>query len=118
MSNSNIIERMSDLDVQIGARVRKYRLQAKMSQKDLGSKIGCSFQQVQKYETGSNHISAPRLILTAEALGVPPGLLISGVEGVSEDLARLNNPVVQLAIGLPVEKQHFAVKMLRHLLDL
>lgn len=118
MSHEKINARMSNLDVQIGARVRKYRLQSHMSQKDLGSKIGCSFQQVQKYETGTNHISAPRLVLVGEALGISPGVLIAGVEGVSEDLKSLNNPVVQLALKLPVEKQHFAVKMLRHLVDL
>ena len=58
-------------DVEIAKRVRTLRLQRGMSQTELGGVLDVTFQQVQKYETGSNRISAGRLQQIAEALGVP-----------------------------------------------
>ena len=49
------------VDVQVGQRLRLARILAGISQGDLGDGIGISFQDVQKYETGENRISASRL---------------------------------------------------------
>lgn len=54
----------------IGARLRKRRNFLGLSQSELGERIGMSFQQLQKYETGFNKISASRLVDICEALGV------------------------------------------------
>jgi transcriptional regulator with XRE-family HTH domain len=59
-------------DAEIGRVVRAQREQLRLSQADLAERIGVSFQQVQKYENGSNRISIGRLTRIAEALGVPP----------------------------------------------
>lgn len=56
------------IDALIGERVRSHRLRAKMSQSGLGEALGVSFQQIQKYETGSNRIGCGRLLKIAEVL--------------------------------------------------
>lgn len=58
-------------DEKIGARIRLARLQRGLSQGDLGNSLALSFQQVQKYEKGVNHVSAVRLCRIAWLLGVP-----------------------------------------------
>jgi transcriptional regulator with XRE-family HTH domain len=58
-------------DAEIGQRVRALRLQRGLSQTELGQLISVTFQQVQKYEKGTNRISAGRLQRIAEVLGVP-----------------------------------------------
>jgi transcriptional regulator with XRE-family HTH domain len=55
----------------VGARLRARRLEVELSQQELAKRIGITFQQVQKYESGSNRISAGRLKDISEALGVP-----------------------------------------------
>jgi transcriptional regulator with XRE-family HTH domain len=59
-------------DAEIGRLVRAQRRQVRLSQTDLAERIGVSFQQVQKYENGTNRISISRLTRIAEALAVPP----------------------------------------------
>src|SRR5215207_5351468 len=58
-------------DVLAGIRVRLRRKELGLSQTDLANRLGITFQQVQKYEKGTNRISASRLQATATALGVP-----------------------------------------------
>ncbi len=58
-------------DAEIGKRVRTLRLQRGMSQTELGDLLEITFQQVQKYENGSNRVSAGRLQRIAEILDVP-----------------------------------------------
>jgi transcriptional regulator with XRE-family HTH domain len=57
-------------DVHVGRRVRMRRMMLGMSQEKLGDALGITFQQVQKYEKGTNRISASRLQRTAEVLHV------------------------------------------------
>jgi transcriptional regulator with XRE-family HTH domain len=59
------------IDVHVGNRVRLRRLRIGMSQEKLAERLGLTFQQVQKYEKGSNRVSASRLFEMAEILGVP-----------------------------------------------
>jgi transcriptional regulator with XRE-family HTH domain len=56
------------MDGQIGLRIRHIRVQQKISQSDLGEKLGVSFQQVQKYEKGMNRLTLSRAIDLAKAL--------------------------------------------------
>ena len=57
------------IDVHVGARIRLRRTLLGMSQEKLGECLGLTFQQVQKYETGQNRISASRLHRAATVLG-------------------------------------------------
>lgn len=59
------------VDRHVGNRVRMRRLLVSMSQEKLGELLGITFQQVQKYEKGSNRVSASRLYQIARVLGVP-----------------------------------------------
>jgi transcriptional regulator with XRE-family HTH domain len=59
------------IDVHVGSRLRMRRQIISMSQEKLGELLGITFQQVQKYEKGTNRISASRLFYAAKILGVP-----------------------------------------------
>ena len=58
------------IDAYIGARMRERRLALEMSQDQLGRELGVSFQQIQKYESGKNRVSAARLFDICKALNV------------------------------------------------
>src|SRR6266576_4882651 len=60
------------IDKHVGSRVRMRRMMLSMSQEKLGDALGLTFQQVQKYEKGTNRIGASRLQQIANILKVPP----------------------------------------------
>src|SRR5229473_2721107 len=66
------------IDVYVGARMRLRRIQLGLSQGALASKIGVSFQAVQKYESGDIRISASRLYDVAQVLEVSPAFFFEG----------------------------------------
>ncbi len=59
------------IDILIGKRIRHRRIAMGLSQKELGSYLGVSFQQIQKYEKGFNRVSAGCLLKIAQKLEVP-----------------------------------------------
>ncbi len=68
-----------ELEKQIGARLRLARKQKGISQRELGSALGVTFQQVQKYELGSNRLSLSKSIAAARALDVDPSYFFEGL---------------------------------------
>jgi transcriptional regulator with XRE-family HTH domain len=66
------------IDVYVGGRMRLRRIQLGLSQGALASKIGVSFQAVQKYESGDIRISASRLYDVAQVLEVSPAFFFEG----------------------------------------
>ena len=66
------------VDVHVGRRVRHRRWMVGMTQQQLGDIVGIKFQQIQKYETGMNRISASRLWDIAQALGVSISFFFEG----------------------------------------
>jgi transcriptional regulator with XRE-family HTH domain len=70
----------NQIDVLVGRNVRLHRLHAKLSQTALGEKIGVTFQQVQKYERGTNRVGASRLTQIATALDVPITAFFEGMK--------------------------------------
>src|ERR1035438_3208879 len=58
-------------DIELGKRIRLRRVEQKISQAELGDKLGVTFQQLQKYEKGVNRVGAARLQQVATALDVP-----------------------------------------------
>ena len=68
------------VDVHVGMRVRHRRWLIGMTQQQLAEKVGIKFQQIQKYETGANRVSASRLWDIAEALDVPVAFFFEGIE--------------------------------------
>ena len=67
------------VDVYVGARLRMRRTMLGISQSKLGELLGVTFQRIQKYEKGSNRISASRLQHTARVLEVSPSYFFEGV---------------------------------------
>lgn len=59
----------NDIDLLVGKKLRKLRLEAGLTLQDLAQQIGVSHQQLQKYETGANRLSVGMLPVVAEALG-------------------------------------------------
>ena len=72
-------------DKYVGSRVRMRRLMLAMSQEKLGEKLGLTFQQVQKYEKGTNRIGASRLQHIAQILKVPVSFFFEGVSGAKQN---------------------------------
>jgi transcriptional regulator with XRE-family HTH domain len=66
------------IDRHVGARVRMRRMMIGMSQERLGEALGLTFQQVQKYEKGTNRISASRLQQISETLNIPLAYFFKG----------------------------------------
>jgi transcriptional regulator with XRE-family HTH domain len=58
------------IDAHVGERIRKRRTELGLTQEELGAGLGISYQQVQKYETGANRISAGRLFEISTALDI------------------------------------------------
>jgi transcriptional regulator with XRE-family HTH domain len=65
------------IDKAIGGRLKLYRQRANLSQTALGRHLGVSFQQVQKYENGTNRISAASLMKIARFLSISTGDLLA-----------------------------------------
>lgn len=72
------------VDIHVGKRIRHRRWMIGMTQQQLADKVGIKFQQIQKYETGMNRVSASRLWDIAETLGVEISFFF---EGLSEGAA-------------------------------
>jgi transcriptional regulator with XRE-family HTH domain len=68
------------IDVHVGQRIRMQRRTVGMSQEALASALNLTFQQVQKYERGTNRVSASKLYRAAQILGVPVGFFFEGLE--------------------------------------
>ncbi|WP_370401912.1 helix-turn-helix domain-containing protein [Sulfitobacter sp. JB4-11] len=68
------------VDIHVGKRIRQRRWLAGMTQQTLAELVGIKFQQIQKYETGTNRVSASRLWDIADALGVNVAYFFEGLE--------------------------------------
>ena len=82
------------IDIYVGGRMRLRRIQLGLSQGALASKIGVSFQAVQKYESGDIRISASRLYDVAQAMEVSPAFFFEGYPDgiVAKNIAQENSP--------------------------
>ncbi|MBV2358305.1 helix-turn-helix domain-containing protein [Thalassococcus sp. CAU 1522] len=76
------------VDVHVGKRIRHRRWLVGMTQQQLAEQVGIKFQQIQKYETGANRVSASRLWDIADALSVPVSFFFEGIENESETPAK------------------------------
>jgi transcriptional regulator with XRE-family HTH domain len=69
------------IDIHVGSRIRLRRTMLGMSQEKLGEALGITFQQVQKYEKGTNRVGASRLQNIAAILGVPVSFFFEDAPG-------------------------------------
>jgi len=87
------------IDMHVGARVRAVRLQRGLSQSALARQLGLSFQQLQKYETAANRISASTLYTISRALEVEPYYFFDGLNDASysPEMMELDLEAVRIA---------------------
>ncbi|GLQ05202.1 helix-turn-helix domain-containing protein [Sneathiella chinensis] len=71
------------VDVHVGSRVKLRRRLLGISQEKLGHELGLTFQQIQKYEKGTNRIGASRLFQLSQILDVPPSFFFDDMAGES-----------------------------------
>ncbi len=75
-----VVKRFGVVDAHVGRRVRERRREIGMSQGKLGNALGVTFQQVQKYEVGTDRVMASRLWDMANILEVDIGYFFEGIE--------------------------------------
>ncbi len=99
------------IDILIGKRIRHRRISMGLSQKELGSYLGVSFQQIQKYEKGFNRVSAGCLLKIAQKLEVPISFFYADIatkENLSTHAAHYDQETYS-------EKEHSLLKNFREL---
>lgn len=74
------------IDIHVGSRVRLRRMMTGISQEKLGEHLGITFQQIQKYEKGTNRIGASRLQSISNVLQVPVSFFFDGAPGPSGEI--------------------------------
>ena len=88
----------NDIDRLVGDRIRQRRILMGLTQDQLGASLGISYQQIQKYETGANRVSAGRLYLIAQRLEVKPGWFFDPVSSELGDIDLTENQSSRLLI--------------------
>lgn len=91
------INKATDTDRHVGARIRERRIMLGLSQQQLADLVGVTYQQAHKYERGINRISAGRLHTIAQHLGVPVGYFYEGLDDVAEPLSSTSRQCLELA---------------------
>jgi transcriptional regulator with XRE-family HTH domain len=82
-----VVKMKHPVDVHVGKRIRHRRWQVGMTQQQLADAVGIKFQQIQKYETGMNRVSASRLWDIASALDISIGYFFEGTEQSADGVA-------------------------------
>ena len=100
-----------NVDIHVGKRVRHRRWMVGMTQQQLAEKVGIKFQQIQKYETGTNRISASRLWDIADALSVPVEFFFEGLRdsGKREEIPGLPGDLMSDREALELVRSYYAI---------
>lgn len=101
-------ERPNPVDIHVGGRVRLRRTMLGMSQEKLGEAIGLTFQQVQKYERGTNRIGSSRLFELSKVLDVPIPFFFDEMPPEVAGKARRTRPGLAEAAGPAYETETLA----------
>lgn len=86
------------IDRHVGTRIRGRRVGLRISQTKLGQSIGVTFQQIQKYESGTNRVGASNLFKIAKALSVEVAFFFEGMG--SEEAMAIPMPETGMVVGL------------------
>lgn len=115
------------IDVHVGARIRLRRNMLGMSQERLGESLGITFQQIQKYEKGTNRVGASRLQAIARILSVPVAFFFEDAPGREPGAGMAEEPsdyvaeVPNTAEGMQLNRAFVRIsdpKVRRRILDL
>jgi len=99
------------VDVHVGKRIRHRRWMVGMTQQQLAEKVGIKFQQIQKYETGMNRVSASRLWDIADTLGVSVSFFFDGLSGgaTPDDAGALPQDLMADKEALELVRSYYAI---------
>jgi transcriptional regulator with XRE-family HTH domain len=97
------------VDAHVGKRIRHRRWMVGMTQQQLADKVGIKFQQIQKYETGMNRVSASRLWDIAESLGVTIGFFFEGLDDAREAQNAGENDIMADREALELVRSYYAI---------
>jgi transcriptional regulator with XRE-family HTH domain len=100
------------VDVHVGKRIRHRRWLVGITQQQLADAVGIKFQQIQKYETGMNRVSASRLWDIAEALSVPVSFFFEGLGEESLQSAsekEVQNDILKDKEALELVRSYYAI---------
>ncbi|MBZ7924389.1 helix-turn-helix domain-containing protein [Ensifer adhaerens] len=89
----------NEVDVIVGRNVRRIRNMLGMSQETLATKLGLTFQQVQKYEKGTNRISASKLVAISHALDCSVGQFFTDVDASTNTVPMPNVSIAALKLA-------------------
>ena len=108
------------VDLHVGQRIRQRRCMAGMTQQQLGDKVGIKFQQIQKYETGANRISASRMWDIAAVMEVPVSFFFEGIDGQAPDTGEARADILTDKEALDLLRAYYAIpeNQRRRLFDL
>jgi CheY-like chemotaxis protein/DNA-binding transcriptional regulator YiaG len=91
----SVTEQHKSVYAYIGQRIRERRKLLRFSQTELAELMGFSYQQIQKYEAGTSHLTAGKLLLFAKVLNVPPNYFYEGIR-LDEDVGqRIETDIIQ-----------------------
>lgn len=107
-------KRQHRVDTAIGEKIRYWRTLRGVRQADLALKIGVTFQQLQKYEKGTNRVSIGRFLDICAALNMPPEEMIGG-ESVAFNRPRMARAMLAAFGTLTGEQQDLMVKVMKEL---
>ncbi|KMK67837.1 helix-turn-helix domain-containing protein [Puniceibacterium sp. IMCC21224] len=101
------------VDMHVGKRIRHRRWLVGMTQQQLAERVGIKFQQIQKYETGANRVSASRLWDIADSLEVPVSFFFEGLEVEGSNVSPLHDAVPADLLGdkeaLDLVRSYYAI---------
>ena len=97
------------VDAHVGKRIRHRRWMVGMTQQQLADKVGIKFQQIQKYETGMNRVSASRLWDIAESLGVSISFFFEGLSGEGVSAAAPQGDILADKEALELVRSYYAI---------
>ncbi len=98
------------VDVHVGKRIRHRRWMVGMTQQQLAERVGIKFQQIQKYETGMNRVSASRLWDIADALSVPVSFFFEGLrDGAAPGDTTLPGDILADREALELVRSYYAI---------
>ena len=97
------------VDAHVGKRIRHRRWMVGMTQQQLADKVGIKFQQIQKYETGMNRISASRLWDISDALGVPISFFFEGLDQENQIVEEIDGDILADKEALMLVRSYYAI---------
>jgi transcriptional regulator with XRE-family HTH domain len=97
------------VDAHVGKRIRHRRWMVGMTQQQLADRVGIKFQQIQKYETGMNRVSASRLWDVAETLGVTISFFFEGIDDNRETPRGVEGDMLADKEALELVRSYYAI---------